>query len=42
MASKHLEYAKWTSAMRKLDNKIKHDKLSRKAVKVTKNKKKDK
>ena len=42
MASKHLAYAKWSSVMRKLDNKIKHDMLTRKAVKVTKsNKKKD-
>ena len=40
MANKHLEYAKWSSVMRKLDNKIKADYLNRKSNKTKKNEKK--
>ena len=40
MASKHLAYAKWSSVMRKLDNKIKADYLNRKSGKTKKNERK--
>ena len=33
MASKHLEYARWISVMKKLDNKLKNDFLERKSKK---------
>ena len=38
MGSKHLPYAKYTSIMRKLDNKRKKDMLDRKSKKVSKKK----
>ena len=36
MGSKHLPYAKYTSIMRKLDNKLKKDFLDKKSKKVSK------
>ena len=41
MGSKHLPYAKYTSIMRKLDNKLKKDILDKKSKKVSKKKEKD-